>query len=486
MNIRITILILFCVVRFVPALGQQMVDFDTSTYLSEPFNIVPFTQNEILISASLKSDTSFLSGNSIVKKGKSDAIVFWHSNHQISNWVHFYSEGKTEINSTIIRDSSIFISGKYKKELVFGNEHLFSTGTYGSFLASFDLSLKLRWIKPIGTSDDTAYSEIRSSVAANDDYIITFNTHSAISDTARFTLGNTTSPQVGPTKYQVSIFSIVTVWDKSGKVQWYKIFEGLQGSVDCSDSLVAICYSPPPTAIIDSISYRNPYFAAWQISVSLRIKNGKVKWVVPIYLTDIGSIHLYTIKYSAGSDLFVISGGFYGERIQAGKLSINNTFIYGGLDVFNLGINSLGKLVWYNHPFGGGSDYPVSVSINKQNKMALCGVYETSIYCDQDTLSLGERGKRGFVEIFNPEDGSTELLFGVRTLKSTSFIADCQWLNDSILFLIGQSDLGSVKFSPLDSIVLNKKQLVYWASFNVKKQSLFLHSGEINPNVYRM
>jgi hypothetical protein len=366
-------------------------------------------RNQYLYTASTFMDTVVLNGDSLISRGYVDGLIAKHDMNGNVIWAK--SIGGTFIDNAyaISTDSkgNVYVTGSISDTTFFGDTSIINTAYLNMFVAKYDESGNLKWIR---TSGGTGTAEgYGITVSATDEIYLTgkFETSAVFDGDTLAANGN------------ADIF--VTQYDTTGNLNWIRI-AGSAG-VDYGSCIKT---SPSGDVIVGGDLSNNCIFGIDTIVsaggrdafVARYDESGNLKWVN----TAGGSSNddVYGIAVGKDSRIYITGSFTYGGNFGTTWLPTN-----GSTDAYAACIDSVGIYQWAKKAGGMGGDFGSGIAAGDSGDVVMVGVFESNCMFDSITLnSIG--GGDLFVAKINGaiissiKNESTEINFNVYPNPFTS------------------------------------------------------------------
>lgn len=284
---------------------------------------------------------------------------------------------------TVDGSQNTYVSGSFRGTANFGSNSLTSAGSDDIFIAKYNSTCDLIWLKQSGGLG----SEVSRSIVVDNSGNIYMTGH--FSGTANF--GTISLTQVGGTD------GFVTKFDASGNVVWAKQFSS--GLYD-SGSSVRLDGTGNPyvtgtfslTALFGTVSLTSA--GGTDIFVAkYNPTTGDITWAKRFGGLDDQEGNSLTIDSSG--DAFV-GGGFFGVS-NFGTTTFTSA---GGLDAFLIKLDSSGDIVWAKQISGSGWENVLSLTIDANGSCYAGGYFSNTTSFGSSTLSATV-GEDVFVAKYN-------------------------------------------------------------------------------------
>jgi hypothetical protein len=371
---------------------------------------------------------------------------------QTPNWEWVKQGGSTGNDQGVLCAgdiyNNVYVTGYFQGSATFGSTILTSNGGNDGFIAKYDSSGALLWVKQIGGSGEDGGYGITVDSAGADFYVTGWYTGTVLFDA-------TSSPSHG----NQEVF--IAKYNSSGVLQWVKHGgsasapgQGLGVAVDKSQQYVYATGYIGISSSFDTTALSNPYVDVFLAKYNA--STGALVWAkhaggpsddygVEIATDHLGHVYLagyckstatfdtipitnsgashsnFLAKYdSNGNVIWVKATTGYGEwnkclAIDSSEANIyvygsfrnttsygSNTFTsYGGDDIGLASYDSSGTLTWVKRFGGPGEDAAGEIALDKWSNIYLTGTFSnTASFIDSSITSAG--GKDAFVAKFDP------------------------------------------------------------------------------------
>jgi hypothetical protein len=339
--------------------------------------------------------TSVLNSN-----GNSDIFIAKYNATGIVQWAVKAGGAGADRGFSIKADDAgnVYVTGYYYGTATFGSSSITSVGgSQDVFIAKYDTSGNLVWVKSVGGSDaETGYG-ITSDHAGN---VIVTGQFKGIATFGTSTLSSTINPLTA-----LPSFDIFTVkFNSTGTFLWVKQGlanyddRGLDVAVDLSDNIFIVGQFSD-TIQFNTIHYNTVMNSGFLLKYS---PSGNEQWFVKMSAVQ-------TILYSVAVDRsnnVLITGDFKGNLSIFTNPIVYNTSAFAN-KIFIAKFSNSGSVLWVDND---GSDNEItskSIAIDKNNDAYITGLFKCRFDEYSQTLGTGIFYSSGYRDVFITKYSST-------------------------------------------------------------------------------
>ncbi|MFY7664940.1 T9SS type A sorting domain-containing protein [Flavobacterium sp.] len=326
------------------------------------------------------------------------ALVKYDTNGTVL-WVKKIGGAERESSSAISIDSSgnVYVSAfSESNNTTVGSSSIVvgSNSFVGAFLAKFDASGNVLWIKRFG--NDNIYDGCRLSGLVFDDLGNFYLTGGFSSDT--FTLGSTTYTNTAQGGYD----SFIAKLDPAGNILEQKL---LQGTVDDSFGGVVKVQnelfvpfdirlyqiSNSATYSFDGVDYSTTTSTGGLFKLDLNLQ----------FLGLVPNINFPGTVFTDGATLY-LAGNFFEPTRTFGDFTLTNTNSSTTVptgDIFIANMDTSGQFLWAKSAGGTGSDDPLGFAIDTNANIYAAGYFNSSP-CTFDSFTINNTSEDNYLDAF--------------------------------------------------------------------------------------
>jgi hypothetical protein len=313
------------------------------------------------------------------------------------SWAKYAGGTKLDGPRDMVNDKSgnIYMTGNFSSPTIsFDSYQLTNTGSYDYFLAKYDETGKVQWVKgAIGSADNDEGWGIATDQSGN-----IYTTGSFSSPTIKFgsyTLTNTGESDIFIVKYS-----------KTGNVIWAKKFgdtkyeAGLRIITDKDRNFYVSGIFRSTSFTLGKTTLTNDNSSTNRIFIAKFDSNGNVKWAKKAQGT--GSDMPYDMTTDNKGHIY-LTGSFDSSPLTLGSIVITNA---GGTDIFVAEIDTNGTFGWAKSAGGASTDFPQGIALDSAGNVIVTGNFSSSS-CTFSTVSLTCTGNADIFIVKYNSSGNT-------------------------------------------------------------------------------
>lgn len=289
-------------------------------------------------------------------------------NAQVPDWVWAKSGGGSSQDQgnalCIDNNGNVLITGYFSGTATFGDTTINSVGNWDFFLAKYDQSGKLLWIRNSGgTNSDFATA-------------VTTDSENNIYVTGQYA-GDLTIGSYSLDNYSSTYDIFIAKYNRNGNVVWAKKIgstgadEALAITTDKNDNLV-ITGSIQPTAYFDSISITNSDLGSHTMFVAKYTSSGKI-----LFVDNFGGHMNFANCVAVDNNNNIIVGGRYDRSVTIGGKTYTSQSSFSPILIK---LHHDGNVVWVDAPVcSGGTNSFNGIAIGPDNNIFLTGSFENNM-----------------------------------------------------------------------------------------------------------
>jgi len=339
----------------------------------------------IYIVGEFSSPNSTFGSNILTNNGNRD--MFLAKYDPFGNVIWAKSAGGTEDDAgkSICTDNegNIYCTGYfYSPSITFGSTTLNNMGMSNVFIVKYDSAGNVVWAKRAGGNNQDIGRSITTDGVGN-----IYVTGGFQSPT--MTLGNITLTNASNSGGFTDIF--IAKYASSGDVIWAKsagnIYadQGFGITTDKENNIFLTGSFMGPSITFGNFTLNCPQ-GSYCPFIAKYDPSGNVQWAKSA-TNNFGTDESYGITTNMEGDAY-ITGKFSSTSITFGSISLTNSSLNGGTDIFVVKYNSLGNVIWARSASGGNSEESQSIVADSLNNIYITGQFKgQSIIFDDITLN---------------------------------------------------------------------------------------------------
>ena len=340
-------------------------------------SITTDASGNVYVTGYFQSTASFAGTNITSPAGLADIFIAKYNSSGILQWVRSAGGALYDYGEGIATDASgnVYVTGRYQGTATFGNTTITSAGSSDVFVAKYNTSGTLLWVRSGGGGGGDSSSDITVDVSGN--VYVTGHFEGLASFSNNFLISSKGYDDIFVTKY-----------NSSGTAQWVRSAGGVssdQGNDIATDALgnIYVIGDYEDTANFAGTTITSE--GKTDIFIAKYNSGGALQWV-----RSAGGISFdggNGIATDVSGNIYVT--GWYSDQASYGGRLIRS--VDDGVDIYVAKYNSSGTLLWVRTAGGGSSDRGNSITTDASGNVYVTGYFQsTASFTGTTITSVGE------------------------------------------------------------------------------------------------